>query len=155
MYFFKLSYKCPTHFACPIYARVLCGHMRGTTKPALPAAFHHAWNFTLEREGPEAQTANAELAQKCARPPAQLAAVVLPALELRFPCVLHSFCCRRHTSPVLPQGLKPLFESRLNVDAKASTYLRTKIKTSNQNQNQNLELDFTFNTAANAMTQAF
>ena len=63
----------------------------------LPAGLHHARDIAAERELPEAKTADAELAQKGARPPAQLAAVMLAALELGFPCIFDALCCGCHS----------------------------------------------------------
>src|SRR5207245_2863189 len=55
-----------------------------------------ARNFSLEGERTEAETAYAELAKERARTTAELAAVVLARLELRFPCVFDTFCCSCH-----------------------------------------------------------
>jgi hypothetical protein len=63
----------------------------------LPRRLRNPWNFALQRELAEAQAANAELAQKCARPSAQLAAVVLARGELGLLRVLNSFCCSCQT----------------------------------------------------------
>src|SRR5271157_325918 len=70
---------------------------RPAANGGLPRGFRNPWNLPAQRQLPEAQPANAELAQKRARPPAQVAAVVLARRELGFPRVLHSFCCRRQT----------------------------------------------------------
>jgi hypothetical protein len=61
-----------------------------------PAGLDHAGNFPPQRQLTEAQTAHSELSQVGPRPPAQLAPVVLTALELRLASVLDSLCCRRH-----------------------------------------------------------
>ncbi len=63
---------------------------------ALPAGLYDAWDFTLERQTTEAQPADAELAEECAGATAELAAVVLAALELGLLCVLDCFCSSRH-----------------------------------------------------------
>src|SRR5580698_7895225 len=62
----------------------------------LPARLDDAWNFSLEGERTEAETAYAELAKERARTTAELAAVVLARLELRFPCVFDAFCSSCH-----------------------------------------------------------
>jgi hypothetical protein len=60
------------------------------------------------RELPEAEAANAELAKKCAGTAAELAAIVLPALELRLPLVFDTLCCGGHRAlfPRLPFSRK-------------------------------------------------
>jgi len=58
------------------------------SKPPSPRRLRNPRNFPAQREPAEAQAANAELAQKCARPSAQLAAVVLARGKLRFPRLL-------------------------------------------------------------------
>ena len=70
----------------------LTGSAVGT--PALPARLDDAWDLTLQRQSTEAQTADAELAQERTRAPAQLAAVVLAALELGLTSVFYSLCSR-------------------------------------------------------------
>src|SRR3954471_17470014 len=50
---------------------------------SLPARLDHARNLAIEGDLAEAQAANAELAQKRARPSAAPAAVAVPALQLR------------------------------------------------------------------------
>jgi hypothetical protein len=62
----------------------------------LPARLDDAWDFSLERQRPEAQAANAKLAQKTSRPSAELAPIVLAAAELRLPRVFHSLCSSCH-----------------------------------------------------------
>src|SRR5258708_37443759 len=62
----------------------------------LPARLDDARNFSLEGERTEAETAYAELAKERARTTAELAAVVLARLELRFPCVFDAFCGSCH-----------------------------------------------------------
>jgi hypothetical protein len=64
----------------------------------LPARLDDAGDLSLERQRPETQAANAELAQKSTRTSAELAPVVLAAAELRFPRVFHSFCSSCHKS---------------------------------------------------------
>ena len=59
----------------------------------LPGRLRNTWDLAPQRQSPETQTANAELAEKSARTTADLAAVVLARRELRFSRVLHSFCC--------------------------------------------------------------
>src|SRR5579863_3752032 len=49
----------------------------------LPARLRHARNLTVQRELAEAQTADAEFAQKSARPSTSPAAVTMPALQNR------------------------------------------------------------------------
>jgi hypothetical protein len=49
----------------------------------LPRRLRHPWNLPLQRKLAEAQAAYAELAQKRARPPAPLAAVVPARRKLR------------------------------------------------------------------------
>ena len=73
------------------------------TTETLPARLDDAGNFSLERQRAEAQTANAELAQETARPPAELAPVVLAAAELRLPRVFHPFCsgCHKSSNPLM------------------------------------------------------
>jgi len=53
-------------------------------------------DLSLERQRPETQAANAELAQKAAWPSAELAPVVLAAAELRLSRVFHSLCSSCH-----------------------------------------------------------
>jgi hypothetical protein len=65
----------------------------------LPARFDDAGNLALQRQRPEAQTADAELAQESPRTSAQLAPVVFAAAELRLPRVFHSLCSRCHKTP--------------------------------------------------------
>src|ERR1700760_4266362 len=65
---------------------------------ALPTRFHNARNLALERQTAEAQTADAELAQVCARTAAQLAPVVLTGLELRLAGVFDALCSSSHIS---------------------------------------------------------
>ena len=62
----------------------------------LPARLDDARNFSLEGERTEAETAYAELAKERARTTAELAAVMLAGLELRFPCVFDAFCGSSH-----------------------------------------------------------
>src|SRR5712672_2396839 len=62
----------------------------------LPARLDDARNLSLEGERTEAETAYAELAKERARTTAELAAVVLAGLELRFPCVFDAFCGSCH-----------------------------------------------------------
>src|ERR1700726_2157674 len=85
--------------------------VQGTAQPAplplLPRRFRNSGNLSPQRQAPETQAAQAELAQISARTSANLAAVVLARgklwlrffvltrlLKLRFDlCVLNSFCC--------------------------------------------------------------
>src|SRR5258708_40125043 len=62
----------------------------------LPAGFDDARNLALQSERTEAKTADAKLAQKSARTAAELAAVVLARLELRFLCIFDAFCGSCH-----------------------------------------------------------
>jgi hypothetical protein len=64
----------------------------------LPARLVYARNLALQSQRPEAQTADAELAQEGPRPSAQLATIVLAAAELRLPRVFHPFCSGCHKS---------------------------------------------------------
>jgi hypothetical protein len=71
----------------------------------LPGRLRNAWNFSLECQPAEAQTADAELAQKRPRTPANVAAVVLAAGELGFLVRLGDTGCLSHRflySPALP-----------------------------------------------------
>jgi len=68
------------------------------TTGLLPARLDDAWNLAFERQRAETQAANAKLAQKTARSPAELAPIVLAAAELRLPRVFHSFCSGCHKS---------------------------------------------------------
>jgi hypothetical protein len=80
-----------TSAASSINNKLTTDHCSLTTV-LLPARFHDARDFTLERQATEAQTAYTELAQEAARPPAQLAPVVLAGAELRLPRVFYSLC---------------------------------------------------------------
>ena len=62
----------------------------------LPARLDDAGDFSLKRECTETQAADAELAQKPARPSTELAPIVLAAAELRLPRVFHSLCSSCH-----------------------------------------------------------
>jgi len=64
--------------------------------PDLPAGLDDARNLALERKTAEAQAADTELAQKRARTAAELAAVVLAGLELRFASVFDALCSGCH-----------------------------------------------------------
>src|SRR5579863_10149175 len=72
----------------------------------LPGRLRNPWNLAAQRQLPETQPADAELAQKCPRTSAQVAAVVFAGRELGFlgrvlmqaHVILHSFCCCRQTS---------------------------------------------------------
>src|ERR1022692_1401282 len=60
------------------------GWRRSLERPFfLPARLRHARNLTVQRELAEAQTADAEFAQKSAWAPASPAAVAVPALKFR------------------------------------------------------------------------
>src|SRR5258708_3593520 len=59
--------------------------------PFLPARLDHAGHFTIQRQLPEAQPANSELAQERARTAAAPATVPVAALELR---LLFLFVCK-------------------------------------------------------------
>jgi hypothetical protein len=56
----------------------------------LPARLDDAWDFTIQRELPEAQTADAEFAQEPARASAAPAAIAVAAGELRLSLLLVS-----------------------------------------------------------------
>jgi hypothetical protein len=62
----------------------------------LPARLDDARNFSFKGERTEAEAAYAELAKERARTTAELAAVVLAGLELRFLCVFDAFCGSCH-----------------------------------------------------------
>jgi hypothetical protein len=72
------------------------------TTGKLPARLDYAGNLTLERQSAETQAADAKLAQKSTRPPAELAPVVLAAAKLRLPRVFHPFCSGCHKSSSTP-----------------------------------------------------
>jgi hypothetical protein len=89
------------------HSRVLCENAKSRVKrTSLPGRLRNPWNLPAQRELAEAQAADAELAQKRARTPAKLAAVVLACGELGFlyfalmqpNVVFDSFCCRSHLS---------------------------------------------------------
>src|SRR5215469_13368111 len=63
----------------------------------LPRRLRNPWNLPTERQLPEAQAANAELAQISARTSAQLATVVLARGKLGLSCVLNSLCRSSHS----------------------------------------------------------
>jgi len=67
----------------------------------LPAGLDDARNLALERKTAEAEAADAELAQKRARTAAELAAVVLAGLELRFASVFDALCSGCHVLSLL------------------------------------------------------
>jgi hypothetical protein len=71
----------------------------------LPARLVDAGDFALERQRPETQTADTELAEKGPRPSAELAPVVFAAAELRLPRVFYSLCsgCHKTSSAVSSQ----------------------------------------------------
>ena len=62
----------------------------------LPGRLRNAWNFATQRQTAEAQATYSELAEKCARAAADLAAVVFARRKFRLACVLYSLCCRSH-----------------------------------------------------------
>jgi hypothetical protein len=76
-------------------------------KTILPARLDDAWDLAFEGERTEAEAAYAELPQEGARTTAELAAVVLAGLELRFPCIFNAFCggCHNFCSLSLLQTL--------------------------------------------------
>src|SRR5262249_17521125 len=74
----------------------------------LPGRLRDAWNFSPQREAPEAQAADAKLAQVSPRTSADLAAVVLTRGELRFSRVLDAFCCSCQIVPSRNRNLKLL-----------------------------------------------
>src|ERR1700746_2733917 len=61
-------------------------------KSPLPAGFHDAGNFSLERHAAEANAAHLELADIGARPATNTAAVAVLHLELRLLLVLYDLC---------------------------------------------------------------
>ena len=69
--------------------------------PELPAGLDDARNLALESKAAEAHAADAELAQKRARAAAELAAVVLAGLELRFASVFDALCSGCHVLSLL------------------------------------------------------
>mgnify|MGYP001551602319 CR=1 FL=1 len=76
----------------------------------LPARLDDAWNRTRECKAAEAESADTELAQKRARTAAELAAVMLAGLELRFLCVFDALCGSCHV--VLSILAANLFEGK-------------------------------------------
>ena len=81
----------------------------------LPARLDDARNFPFKGERTEAETAYAKLAKERARTTAELAAVVLARLELRFSRVFDAFCSGCHVvcSLSLVQGLWTLVDLSL------------------------------------------
>src|SRR5271157_3007150 len=76
-----------------------CAETRAADRPVpavLPGRLRNPGNFSLKRQPAETQAANAELPQKRPRPPADVAAVVLPAGELRFLVRLGDTGCLSH-----------------------------------------------------------
>src|SRR5260221_10347671 len=61
-----------------------------------PARLNHAGNLAFQRELPEAQPAERELAQVAPRTPAAPAAVAVAALILRRLQIFGDFCCGCH-----------------------------------------------------------
>src|SRR5688572_7619880 len=66
-----------------------------------PTRLLHAGDLAAQREGPEADAADAELLVVGARAPAQVAAAVLADLELRGPLRLHPQACPGQRSLLL------------------------------------------------------
>src|SRR5260370_37059661 len=62
----------------------------------LPAGFHDAGDFSLQRHTAKPDSAHLELANYRARPPAAAAAVADPHFEFRFLERLGDFCCACH-----------------------------------------------------------
>src|ERR1700687_2885402 len=62
----------------------------------LPAGFHDAGNFSLQRNPAKTDSAHLEFAHIPARAAAAAAAVTYPRLELRFLERLGDFCCACH-----------------------------------------------------------
>src|SRR5215469_6916981 len=67
----------------------------------LPARLHNARNFSLKGERAEAEAADAELTKESTRAAAELAAIVLPGLKLRLPCIFYALCSSCHISSSL------------------------------------------------------
>src|SRR5688500_18678257 len=67
----------------------------------LPGALRHAGHVAFERQLSEAEAAHVELAHVRARPPAQLAPVAMPDLELQRLCFLRDLCSRCHASALI------------------------------------------------------
>src|SRR5215210_1335240 len=65
----------------------------------LPTGLGHSGHVAVVRGIPQADPAEAELAEIRARPPATPAAVVAACLELRLAALPHSLRCLRHQSP--------------------------------------------------------
>jgi hypothetical protein len=86
---------CLPKLFCGAHAPVLLAPLE------LPAGLNDARNLALERKAAEAQTADAELAQERARTAAELAAVVLAGLELRFASVFDALCSGCHVLSLL------------------------------------------------------
>lgn len=70
----------------------------------LPARLAHTGNEPVERHIAEANTAEAKLSQKRARPAAALAAIVLPYRELRLPLAFLDHCFPSHSFLSLISG---------------------------------------------------
>src|ERR1700753_1297489 len=82
---------------CNSTRNCLCARSaRIAVRAGLPGRLDDAWDLALERQRAEAQTAYAELAEERARTAAELAAVMLAALELGLAGVFHSLCCCCH-----------------------------------------------------------
>src|ERR1700733_1587510 len=69
------------------------------TTALLPARLDDTGDLSLVGQAAEAQTADAKLTEERTRTPAELAAVMFAAAELRLARVFHSFCCGCHISP--------------------------------------------------------
>src|SRR6202035_4148893 len=68
-----------------------CHLSRPSFRPvSLPTCLHHTWHFAVERQLPEAQPADAILAQKRPGAPAAPAAIAQAAFELRLLFLLQS-----------------------------------------------------------------
>src|SRR6267378_3937053 len=70
--------------------------LHNSPKRLLPAGFHDAGDFSLQRHTAETDTAHLELADIPARAAADAAAVAYPHLEFRFFERLGDFCCACH-----------------------------------------------------------
>jgi hypothetical protein len=71
--------------------------MRFQILAPLPTRLHYARNFTGERQLAEANSAQVKLAQIAPRAAATVAAVAMPAFELRLLIILRDFCGSCHS----------------------------------------------------------
>src|SRR5580704_6124383 len=79
----------------------------------LPACFHHARNFSLERVAAETDAAHIELAEVAARAAADAATVPLADLELQLPLHLRELCSTAHSPSLSLLPLRPEWDAEL------------------------------------------